>query len=109
MIKIIRNILLSSVFVCVAPQAANADSYWQDNETIEQQLSKVKIIVDGNFVQVQNANGKYLCVYDLTGKMVKRIKIEGDDKRYELALDNGACYILKVDRTVRKIAISKAQ
>jgi len=75
---------------------------------VEQQLEQPKITVDGNIIQVSNANGKYLVVYDLTGKMVRKVKIDGDDRRFDLALEPGACYIIKVDKVVRKVAIAKA-
>ena len=40
----------------------------------------------------------------MAGVKVMSIKVEGQDKKYELNLPKG-CYIVKVGKTVRKISI----
>jgi len=90
------------------PAQAHAETPEVEMQSVEQQLDQPKITVEGNIIQVSNANGKYLVVYDLTGKMVRRVKIDGDDRRFDLSLEPGACYIIKVDKVVRKVAIAKA-
>lgn len=62
------------------------------------------ITVQGSDVRVSNANGQTLAIYNVAGVCVRKIKIEGADKCFELNLPKG-CYILKVGKTVRKISI----
>lgn len=50
------------------------------------------------------ANGEMLYVYNVAGVRVKSVKVDGDDKRFEMNLPKG-CYILKVGKTVRKVSI----
>ncbi len=67
----------------------------------------VRVVSDGEGqakIRVTNANGLTLLVYDVSGAPVKKVKIDGQDRIYELNLRKG-CYIVKVGNVVRKISI----
>ena len=53
---------------------------------------------------VNNAQGETLEVVSLTGNKVLEVKIESPSQRIELDVPKG-CYIVKVGKVVRKIAI----
>lgn len=68
----------------------------------------LRVISDGNGqtrLRITNANGQTLSIYDVSGAPVKRIKVDGVDKTYELNLRKG-CYIVKVGNVVRKVSVS---
>ena len=73
-------------------------------EILDNEPQGITINVRESVVQIVGANGETLHVYNVAGVRIKSIKIDGDDKRFELNLPNG-CYILKVGKTVRKISV----
>lgn len=83
------------------PLAANAN---ESIEIIEQTLQSIDISVSGNVIHVTGAAGQDLYIYNITGVRVKSIRVDSNDKRYELNLPKG-CYIVKVGKVVRKISI----
>ena len=50
-------------------------------------------------------SGKVLYIYDVTGICVMTLRIDNNDKRFELNLAKG-CYIVKVGKVVRKIYVN---
>lgn len=60
----------------------------------------------GSAVRVTGGSGMTLYVYNLAGVCVGQLRVEGPDRRYDLALPKG-CYIIKVGKTVRKVNISR--
>lgn len=56
-------------------------------------------------LRVTNANGQTLLIYDISGAPIKKIKVDGADKTYDIALKKG-CYIVKVGNVVRKVSVS---
>lgn len=87
--------------MAVAPLTINAGS---SIEIIEQNLQSIDISVTGSILHVTGAAGENLYVYNVTGVRVKSIRIDSNDKRYDLNLPKG-CYIVKVGKVVRKISI----
>lgn len=87
--------------MAVAPITINAGS---SIEIIEQNLQSIEISVTGSILHVTGAAGENLYVYNVTGVRVKSIRIDSNDKRYDLNLPKG-CYIVKVGKVVRKISI----
>ena len=69
-------------------------------EILDNEPQGITINVRESVVQIVGANGETLHVYNVAGVRIKSIKIDGDDKRFELNLPKG-CYILKV----RKISV----
>ncbi|MBR2250356.1 MAG: T9SS type A sorting domain-containing protein [Prevotella sp.] len=73
-------------------------------EIIEQEFQNVTISVNQSVVRVSGANGQVMHVYNVAGVRLMTIRIEGNDKSFELNLPKG-CYIVKIGKTVRKISI----
>lgn len=73
-------------------------------EILDNEPQGITINVRESVVQIVGANGETLHVYNVAGVRIKSIKIDGEDKRFELNLPKG-CYILKVGKTVRKISV----
>lgn len=76
----------------------------EEKSNPETELSATSIVVKGLTLTVCNANGSTLEIFSLTGTKVATIRIDGNEKTVELSLKKG-CYILKVDKVVRKISI----
>lgn len=78
-----------------------------DNDALKGNAT-IRVVSDGSGqtkIRVSNANGLTLLVYDVSGAPVKKVKVDGADKVYELNLKKG-CYIVKVGNVVRKISVS---
>lgn len=65
---------------------------------------EITIAVQQSTLLVSNAQGETLQVVSLTGNKVMEVKIESPSQRIELDIPKG-CYIVKVGKVVRKIAI----
>ena len=65
---------------------------------------EITIVVKQSTLLVNNAQGETLEVVSLTGNKVMEVKIESPSQRIELDVPKG-CYIVKVGKVVRKIAI----
>ena len=74
-------------------------------EEIENDIAPVSINVKGTQVHVSGAEGKVLEIFNLAGVRVASVRIDSNDKTLSLNLGRG-CYLLKVDKIVRKISIS---
>lgn len=75
-----------------------------ESQDADPDLTPITITVNGTQVRVANACGKSLEIYNLAGVRVASFKIDSDDTTVSLNLPRG-CYILKVDKVVRKAAI----
>ena len=102
----IKRLLIFSIAMSMmlsAPlfvSAAEAEMISQE-QTIEDDIS---ISVNGQFVTINGAQGLTLEVVSLTCRLVKTVKIESPAQRIELNVPKG-CYILKIGKVVRKVAI----
>ena len=99
--KTILTILFSMTFMLGLPSSATAS---QAIEIVENDFQTVSISVSESVLHIANANGMTLEIFKVAGVKVMSIKVEGQDKKYELNLPKG-CYIVKVGKTVRKISI----
>lgn len=73
--------------------------------SVEQEMEEdINISVNGQWVVINGAQGQTLEVVSLTGRRVMTIKIESPAQRVELNVPRG-CYILKIGKVVRKVAI----
>lgn len=74
-------------------------------EIIDNEYQEISISVKYSTLQVTGANGQMLYVYNVAGVRVMSIRVDGQDRHYDLNLPKG-CYIVKVGKTfVRKIFI----
>ena len=71
---------------------------------VEQIDSEVTIVVEGNTVTVNGAEGLVLEIISLTGRKVAQYEINSPSQRIELNLTKG-CYVFKIGKVVRKVAI----
>lgn len=101
----IRNILFSLMLVCGAvPFTVAQANAMPGVEIIENDFSQISIDLKGSVLHVDGAAGENLYIYNVTGVRVLSIKVDGNDKSYNLNLPKG-CYIVKVGSVVRKISI----
>ena len=70
-------------------------------QTIEEDIT---FVVNGQSVTITGAQGRTLEVVSLTGRCVMTVKIDSPSQRIELNVPKG-CYILKIGKVVRKVAI----
>ncbi len=94
----LMGILLLSAPISMVAASAEAFSIEQ---TIEEEIT---ISVNGQWVVINGAQGQTLEVVSLTGRRVMTLKIESPAQRVELNVPKG-CYILKIGKVVRKVAI----
>lgn len=99
--KGLLTILFSMTLMMAAPLCSSAN---QAIEIIDNDFQTVSISVSESVLHVAGANGQTLEIFNVAGVKVMSIKVEGQDKKYELNLPKG-CYIVKVGKTVRKISI----
>lgn len=93
-------IALSMLLLGVAPSIAHV----QMDEPIEAEMETITLTIQEGKAHITNAEGKTLEIYNLTGVRVARIRIDSNDKQITLNLTRG-CYIMKVDKVVRKVTI----
>lgn len=66
---------------------------------------EINVELNGNVLHITGAQGSALEVFDITGKKVFSARIDSHDKRITLNLGKG-CYIVRVGKITRKIALS---
>lgn len=101
MLKNILSIAFAAALFMTCPLSVQAG---QSMEIIENDVQSVSISVSGTVLHVSGANGQVLKVYNVTGVCLMSVRVDSQDKRYELNVLKG-CYIVKVGKTVRKISI----
>ncbi len=101
MLKNILSIAFAAALFMTCPLPVQAG---QSMEIIENDVQSVSISVSGTVLHVSGANGQVLKVYNVTGVCLMSVRVDSQDKRYELNVPKG-CYIVKVGKTVRKISI----
>ncbi|MBR4389040.1 MAG: T9SS type A sorting domain-containing protein [Prevotella sp.] len=99
--KRILTIIFSMTLMLGMPLGSAAS---QAIEIVDNDFQTVSISVSESVLHVANANGMILEIFNVAGVKVMSIKVEGQDKKFELNLPKG-CYIVKVGKTVRKISI----
>ena len=100
-----QKFLLISTILCLMAAPLTATSLLIDPVAPAQvDEPSITIAVEGKTVTVNGAQGKDLQVISLTGKVLETYHIESPSQRVTLNLTKG-CYILKVDKVVRKVSI----
>ena len=99
-------ILLSSLSLFCLPVAAAAVALEpSDGAECMNTGAEAVIKVTGQSVRVQNAQGKTLEVYSVTGAKVLSVAIDTNDKTVSLGLRNKGIYLIKVDEVTKKIVL----
>lgn len=100
--RLLLSLITLSMMLAVPTYAGAADA---EMAPVEQSIEDdITITVDGQWVVINGAQGQTLEVVSLTGRRVMTVKIESPAQRVELNVPKG-CYILKIGKVVRKIAI----
>ena len=99
--KILTLFILFSLTLSIIPFNAKANTVI---EIFDQDFQNISISVSGSVLRIEGAENETLQIYNVTGVRVVSIRIDGNDKRYNLNLPKG-CYIVKVGKVVRKISI----
>ena len=71
---------------------------------IDNDFQNITISVTESAIRVSGAAGQMLSVYNVAGIRIAFVKVESADKHFDFNLPKG-CYIVKVGKIVRKIAI----
>lgn len=102
MTKRLLSLAFAAVLTLTVPMSLLAVS----NEPLVEQGNdrEITIVVQQSSLFVNNAQGQVLEVVSLTGKQIVKVKIDSPAQRVELNVPKG-CYIVKVGKVVRKIAI----
>lgn len=93
-------IAISMLLLGVAP----CNAYGVADENVEQEMHTITISIQNGKAHITNAEGKHLEIYNITGVRIARVSIDNNDKSIVLNLTRG-CYIVKVDKIVRKVTI----
>jgi hypothetical protein len=101
MSKTLLTILFATALLMGNPLASRANSAL---EMIDNDFQNVVISVTESTMHVSGAAGQMLAIYDLAGVRIAYFKIDSAEKHFDLGLPKG-CYIVKVGKVVRKIAI----
>ncbi|MDD5862401.1 MAG: T9SS C-terminal target domain-containing protein [Prevotella sp.] len=99
--KKLYTLLFLGLVLLAVPSISHAEEAVEIAEQLDQ---TVTIQVIGNSLRIAGGNGQVLQIYNVAGVCVYSLRVDGNDRRYELNLRKG-CYIVKVGRTVRKIAL----
>ncbi len=97
--------ILSIVALMLLSAPVTASAADAEMAPVEQTIDEdITISVNGQWVLINGAQGQTLEVVSLTGRRVMTVKIESPAQRVELSVPKG-CYILKIGKVVRKVAI----
>lgn len=104
MTKNILSLSLAALLMISVPAVSIAEPMIEIMDMNDIDPQGVTISVNQNVLHVSGAAGQVLQVYNVTGVCVMTVKVDGDEKHYDLNLQKG-CYIVKVGKVVRKISI----
>ena len=101
MAKYILSILFSVILLMGHPTEIYASPAIA---IVDNDFNTITITLAGSVLKVSGANGQMLQVYNVAGVKVMSVKVDGDERNYDLSLPKG-CYIVKVGKVVRKVSI----
>ncbi len=104
MTKTILSIAITATLMLTVPAVSMAEPLIEIVDNYDFDMSGISISVEQNILHISGAAGEVVQIYNVAGVCVKTIKVDSDDKRYELNLTKG-CYIVKVGKIVRKISV----
>lgn len=99
-----RKIILTMTLTLMLSAPVLAVPVMMELMAVEQIESEVTMVVEGNTVTVNGAEGLVLEIISLTGRKVAQYEINSPSQRIELNLTKG-CYVFKIGKVVRKVAI----
>lgn len=99
-----RKNLLVMVFSVFMTTPILAVPVLSEQGVAEQVDGTVTFTIEGSTVLVNGAQGQVLEIVSLTGRQVAQYRIDSPAQRIDLNLPKG-CYVLKVGKVVRKVAI----
>ena len=99
-----RKIILTMTLTLMLSAPVLAVPVMMELMAVEQIDSEVTMVVEGNTVTVNGAEGLVLDIISLTGRKVAQYEINSPSQRIELNLTKG-CYVFKIGKVVRKVAI----
>lgn len=99
-----RKIILTMTLTLMLSAPVLAVPVMMELMAVEQIDSEVTMVVEGNTVTVNGAEGLVLEIISLTGRKVAQYEINSPSQRIELNLSKG-CYVFKIGKVVRKVAI----
>ena len=99
-----RKIIITMTLTLMLSAPVLAVPVMMELMAVEQIDSEVTMVVEGNTVTVNGAEGLVLEIISLTGRKVAQYAINSPSQRIELNLTKG-CYVFKIGKVVRKVAI----
>ena len=99
-----RKIILTMTLTLMLSAPVLAVPVMMELMAVEQIDSEVTMVVEGNTVTINGAEGLVLEIISLTGRKVAQYEINSPSQRIELNLTKG-CYVFKIGKVVRKVAI----
>lgn len=98
-----KSLLIILIAVCAMPMTMLAESPMEANSQMSIQ-NEPQITVENGIIHVQNAQGKVVYVYSLTGAEVHKETIKSADQALDFAPQNNCkLYIVKVGNIARKV------
>ena len=101
MIKRLLSTFFVMTMVIASPPVVRANTVIN---LIDNDFQNITISVTESAIRVSGAAGQMLSVYNVAGIRIAFVKVESTDKQFDFNLPKG-CYIVKVGKVVRKIAI----
>ena len=101
MIKCLLSIFFVMTMVIGSPTVVRANTAV---DLIDTDFQNITISVTESSIRVSGAAGQMLSIYNVAGIRIAFVKVESADKHFDFNLPKG-CYIVKVGKVVRKIAI----
>ena len=102
--KRLLNFSFLAMLLLAVPNAVNATNVDMEMGIVEQAGDEISLTINGQQITVYGAQGETLEVVTLTGRVMKRIKIDNNIQRIELNVQKG-CYILKIGKLARKVSM----
>ena len=104
MTKNILTISICALLTFSAPVATLASPMIEIMDFTEIDNQGIQIQIQNNVLHILGAAGQDMKIFNVAGVAVMEVKVDGDNKHYDLNLPRG-CYIVKVGNVARKISL----
>ena len=102
MMRSLYKIYFLTLFAMVSPCVSGTIVNTNLNEIPKS--NEAEISFSQNILHITGGVGQVVYIYNVTGVCVMSMRVDSNDKRFDLNLHRG-CYIVKVGKTVRKISV----